>query len=202
MALQMFTQLFDKIDDITNQYITNISSNAIATIAPIISVVLAISFIIYGWLIMRGVVELPFTEFISRCLRVSVIISIAFSIGLSQGEINNFIQDIPSELSNVLTKNSVRNEKFYEPLNKAAVAGFQRASEAFEESAFLNSDGFLYGLFGVLILIATSSVVAIGGAFILLAKISLAFLFALGPFFIVALLWQTTHRFFERWATQ
>ncbi|WP_332065123.1 type IV secretion system protein, partial [Bartonella sp. CB189] len=41
-----------------------------------------------------------------------------------------------------------------------------------------------------------------GGAFILLAKISLAFLFALGPFFIVALLWQTTHRFFERWATQ
>ncbi|WP_236839875.1 type IV secretion system protein, partial [Bartonella quintana] len=94
------------------------------------------------------------------------------------------------------------NNQFTNLIDKVAEKGFDRASEAFEESAFLNADGLLFGLFGILILLATSFLVAIGGAFILLAKIALILLAGLGPFFIIALLWQPTYRFFEQWIGQ
>ncbi|WP_336278602.1 type IV secretion system protein [Bartonella sp. CB175] len=202
MALVMFTQLFGKIDDVINQYVTKTSSEAIIAIAPILSTAIAVSFIIYGWLIMRGVIEMPLTEFVNRCLRVSIITSIAFSAGWSQGGMSSFVSNLPTELSNALTGKTSQNEPFSNSLNKAAEEGFKRASEAFEESAFLGSDGLLYALFGILILVATSSLVAIGGAVILFSQSALSLLFALGPVFIIALLWQPTHRFFERWATQ
>ncbi|WP_375683678.1 type IV secretion system protein, partial [Bartonella sp. AP281QHHD] len=54
----------------------------------------------------------------------------------------------------------------------------------------------------ILILLATSLVVAIGGGLVLLTKIALALLVGWGPLFIVALLWQPTYRFFEQWIVQ
>uniref|UniRef100_UPI00300E153A type IV secretion system protein n=1 Tax=Bartonella sp. CB178 TaxID=3112255 RepID=UPI00300E153A len=147
-------------------------------------------------------VDMPLTDFINRCFRVSIITSIALSGGLYQQDIIDFITNLPSELSGALIDRPLTDQQLKNIMNRAAEEGFMRASEAFEESAFLNADGFLYGIFGVLILITTSCLVAIGGAFILLAKIALALLVGLGPFFIVALLWHPTHRFFEKWATQ
>nr|WP_309486015.1 type IV secretion system protein [Bartonella harrusi] len=51
-------------------------------------------------------------------------------------------------------------------------------------------------------MLATSFLVAIGGGLIMLAKITLLLLAGLGPFFIIALLWKPTYRFFEQWIAQ
>ncbi|WP_375611102.1 type IV secretion system protein, partial [Bartonella sp. AP18SXNS] len=47
-----------------------------------------------------------------------------------------------------------------------------------------------------------SLVVAIGGGLVILTKVAIALLVGLGPFFIIALLWQPTHKFFEQWIAQ
>ncbi|WP_375707773.1 type IV secretion system protein, partial [Bartonella sp. AA1HLJMS] len=80
--------------------------------------------------------------------------------------------------------------------------GFQYAGRLFQETVFFESNGLLYSLLGILILLATSLVVAIGGGLVLLTKIALALLVGLGPIFIIALLWQPTYRFFEQWIVQ
>ncbi|WP_455474046.1 type IV secretion system protein [Bartonella sp. B30(2025)] len=205
----MFTQLFNKVDHITKSYITDISSKAIIAITPIASVGIAIAFIIYGWLIIRGAIDMPLTSFVNRCLRVSIITSIAFAGGLYQTELVELIKTLPDELSKALIKYPSIEIRYPSAdmqitilIDSAATQGFNRAAEAFEEAAFLNSDGLLYGILGALILIATSSLVAIGGAFILLAKLALILLIGFGPFFIMALLWQPTYRFFEQWIAQ
>ncbi|WP_455477898.1 type IV secretion system protein [Bartonella sp. B10] len=207
MNFEMFTQLFKKIDDLTKTYVTDISSNLITTITPIVSVCLTIAFIAYGWLIIRGAIDMPIAEFINRCLRMSIITSIAMTTGLYQAEITDFIISMPNELLSALTGKSQTSQtltgtQLHSLIDKVAEKGFGCASLAFEEAAFLNSEGLLYGLFGILILLATSFLVAIGGAFILIAKIALVLLVGLGPFFIVALLWQPTYRFFEQWVAQ
>ncbi|SQF96754.1 type IV secretion system protein [Bartonella quintana] len=202
MAFKMFTQLFTKIDQVIATYVTDISSKIIATMTPFVSISLTIAFIVYGWLIMRGAIDMPVSGFLSRCLRISIITSIALTTGLYQKDLADLIIKMPDELVNALISNPPKNSQFTNLIDKVAEKGFDRASEAFEESAFLNADGLLFGLFGILILLATSFLVAIGGAFILLAKIALILLAGLGPFFIIALLWQPTYRFFEQWIGQ
>ncbi|AFR26859.1 type IV secretion system protein [Bartonella quintana] len=202
MAFKMFTQLFTKIDQVIATYVTDISSKIIATMTPFVSISLTIAFIVYGWLIMRGAIDMPVSGFLSRCLRISIITSIALTTGLYQKDLADLIIKMPNELVNALISNPPKNSQFTNLIDRVAEKGFDRASEAFEESAFLNADGLLFGLFGILILLATSFLVAIGGAFILLAKIALILLAGLGPFFIIALLWQPTYRFFEQWIGQ
>ncbi len=198
----MFSQLFKEIDQATNTYVTDISSNAVITITPFVSVGLSIAFIIYGWLIMRGAIDMPLSGFLSRCLRVSIITSIALTAGLYQSEIKDFIIELPNDLAQALLGNTQNNNQLANLIDRVAEKGFKCASTAFEEAAFLDADGLLYGLFGILILLATSFLTAIGGAFILLAKIVLILLVGLGPLFIISLLWQPTYRFFEQWITQ
>ncbi|MCZ2157905.1 type IV secretion system protein [Bartonella sp. 220] len=202
MSFNMFTQLFNQIDQVTNTYVTDISSKTIVTITPFISIGLSIAFIVYGWLVIRSVVDMPVSSFLSRCLRISIITSIALSAGLYQQDIANVIIKMPQDLSNALMPNPSKESQLISLIDKVAANGFTRASEAFEEAAFLNADGLLYGLFGILILLATSFLTAIGGAFILLAKVALVLLVGLGPLFIIALLWQPTYRFFEQWIAQ
>ncbi|UJM32348.1 type IV secretion system protein [Bartonella henselae] len=202
MNFTMFTQLVDKIDQTTQTYVTDISSEAIVTITPFVSIGLTIAFIVYGWLIMRGAIEMPLAGFLSRCLRISIITSIALTAGLYQKDIAKLFIEIPNDLASALINNPPQETQLNALIDKVAEKGFESASKAFEEAAFLDADGLLYGLFGILILLATSFLAAIGGAFILLAKIALVLLVGLGPFFIIALLWQPTYRLFEQWIVQ
>ncbi|ENN93034.1 type IV secretion system protein [Bartonella vinsonii] len=202
MNFKMFTQLFNHIDQATKTHVIDISSKAIATITPFVSIGLTIAFIVYGWLVIRGAIDMPASEFLSRCLRISIITSMALSVGLYQQEIANVIIEMPHNLLSTLMKDPPNNNQLISLIDKVAESGFTRASEAFEESAFLDANGLLYGLFGILILLATSFLAAIGGAFILMAKIALVLLVGLGPLFIITLLWQPTYRFFEQWISQ
>lgn len=202
VAFELFTPLFNKIDTITATYVTDISSRAIAAITPVLSVGLTLGFITYGWLIIRGAVEMPVAEFLNRCLRIGIITSIALAGGLYQSEIANAITTVPDELATALLGTTNDGASAAALVDQSAAQGFNRASEAFQEAGFFSSDGLLYGLFGIIILLATGILAAVGGAFILLAKLALALLAGLGPLFIVALIWQPTHRFFDQWAQQ
>ncbi|UNE54099.1 type IV secretion system protein [Bartonella machadoae] len=202
MSFTVFTQLFDVIDTATQTYITDISSKAIVTITPFVSIGLTIAFIAYAWLIMRGAIDMPASGFLSRCLRISIITSMALTAGIYQPEITNLIKEIPNDLLSTLIPEAMDNSKLANLLDTAASNGFDCAARTFEEAVFFDSDGVLYGFFGVLILLATSFLVAIGGAFVLLAKIALILLVGLGPIFIIALLWQPTYRLFEQWISQ
>uniref|UniRef100_UPI001FD24D5B type IV secretion system protein n=1 Tax=Bartonella queenslandensis TaxID=481138 RepID=UPI001FD24D5B len=195
-------QLFTKIDQIAKTYVTDISSKAIVTITPFVSIGITIAFIIYGWLIIRGAIDMPLSGFVNRFLRISIITSIALTTGLYQPEITNLITQMPYDLSKALIANPLNDTELMKLLDTTATKGFQYAGRLFEETVFFESNGLLYSLLGILILLATSLVVAIGGGLVILTKIAITLLVGLGPIFIIALLWQPTYRFFEQWIIQ
>lgn len=202
MTFQIVTPIFNKIDVATATFITDISSRSIAEITPIVISGLTLTFIFYGLLIMRGAVDLPIMDFLGRSIRIGIITSIALTGGLYQSTIANAIVTIPDDLATALVSNATQGASAASLIDQAAGRGFDVAGEAFDKAGFLTDTGVLYGLFGVIILLATGILVAIGAAFILIAKIALAILAGLGPIFIVSLLFQSTQRFFEIWATQ
>ncbi|WP_139412231.1 type IV secretion system protein [Bartonella mastomydis] len=202
MNFTVFTQLFNKIDQITKTYVTDISSKAIVVITPFVSIGITIAFIIYGWLIIRGAIDMPLSGFVSRFLRISIITSIALTAGLYQSEIANLITNMPYDLSKALITNPLTDIQLMGLLDKTAENGFQYAGRLFQETVFFEANGLLYSLLGILILLATSFVVAIGGGLVILTKIAITLLVGWGPIFIIALLWQPTHRLFEQWLIQ
>ncbi|WP_273755840.1 type IV secretion system protein [Bartonella sp. MM73XJBT.G] len=202
MDFNMFTQLFTKIDQGTKTYITDISSKTIATITPFVSIGITIAFIIYGWLIIRGAIDIPLSGFVNRFMRISIITSIALTTGLYQSDIANLITQMPSELSKAFLKSPLSEQELIALLDKTAGYGLKYASRLFEESAFFDNNGTLYALLGFLLLLATSFVVVIGGGLMILTKVAIVLLVGLGPFFIIALLWQPTHKFFKQWIVQ
>jgi type IV secretion system protein VirB6 len=202
MSFAIFTPLFQEIDQVTAEFVTDLSTKAITAITPVASAGLALAFIAYGLLIIRGAIDMPIADFLRRAVRISLITSIALAGGLYQEDIASAITTVPDDLAQAMMQDSVQGSNAAALIDTAAGNGFGRAAEAFDKASFFSADGFVYALFGLVILLATAVLVAIGGAFILIAKIALAILAGIGPIFIIALLFQSTQRFFEQWSAQ
>jgi type IV secretion system protein VirB6 len=202
MAFSLFAPLFQKVDTATQSFVSDISANAIATVTPFVTLGLTLGFIAYAILIIRGAVDMPILDFLARSLRIGIIVSVALAGGLYQSKIASAIIELPNALAVAMITDPAEGAGAASIIDVAAGKGFDAASRAFKQSSFFSADGLLYGIFGIMIILATAVIVAIGGAFILLAKLALALLAGLGPLFIIGLLWQSTSRFFEMWIGQ
>lgn len=202
MAFKLFGGFFNKFDAATATFATDVSSKVISALTPVISVGLTLGFLVYAFGIIRGTIDHPIPDFLWKCFRVGVIVSIATAGGLYQGQIATAITTTPDALASAIVADPATGSTAANVLDGATDKGFQVASKAFEKQGWFSSEGWLYGAFGVLALLATAVLVAVGGAFVILAKVALAVLAALGPMFIFALLWQSTARFFEMWCGQ
>lgn len=202
MAFTLFEPLFGKIDTATNTFVSQISSQAIATITPFVTLGLTLGFIAYAIAIIRGAVDMPILDFLARSLRIGIIVSVALAGGMYQSQIAGAIVELPNALATALVSNPAEGAGAASIIDVAAGKGFDAAARAFEQSSFFSADGLLYGIFGIIIILATAVVVSIGGAFILLAKVALALLAGIGPIFIVTFLWQPLAKFFDMWIGQ
>lgn len=201
MAFTLAEPFIDKVDSIAVGYVAQLSQNAIAAISPIISVGLTISFLMFGYLIMRGAVQVPYSEFINKCLSVSIICGFAMAGGLYQTQLAGIIIDLPDDMAGAIVANADYTSAG-QLIDEAASNGFDVASSAFEKSGFLSGDGLLYGLFGIFVVLITAVVVGIGATLIVLSKFVLGILAGLGPLFIFALLFKPTAKLFESWVGQ
>jgi type IV secretion system protein VirB6 len=195
--------LFDKIDDTTRQFVTEISSKAIAAITPVVIICLTISFVLYGLAIAQGKVEMPFADFAMRSVRIAAIVALGLGVGLYQGDIAEAIRTTPDQLSSALLSDPTSvNTGTGAIIDQALSKGFKAAGEAFDKASFFGDDGITYALLGVIIILATGIFGAIGAAFLIIAKLALALLAGLGPIFIACMLFPATSKFFESWVGQ
>lgn len=208
MNFTLFQQIFTRIDTATNTFVSTISGNVISAIMPVVTAGLTISFILYGLLVARGVVDQSLKDFFFKCFKIGIIVSIASAGGLYQSQIASAIQNTPNEFAVALLPASSNASQSQgnaaaDLVDQAAGQGFTKAEDAFNKaSVFHPGSAFAFVMFGVICVLATALLTAIGGAFILLAKVALALLAGLGPLFILGLLFKTTTRFFEAWCGQ
>jgi type IV secretion system protein VirB6 len=212
-SFRLFTPLFAEFDKVTGTFASSVSGRVIVGITPVVSAGLALWFVTWGLLIIQGRVEQPLRQFVGRVVRTAMIVSIALGTGFYQSEIAELIRRTPDELAGIVLGNG-REVSVTDSggivigdsqggqgaiIDRAAGQGFGLAGDAFEKSSVFSEQGIAFATFGVLLLLATVGMVAVGGAFIVCAKVILGLLAALGPIFIVALLFDSTKKFFERW---
>jgi type IV secretion system protein VirB6 len=204
MAFTLFTDLFSKIDQTTQTYVTDMSTGAIAAVTPVVTVGLTLMFMAYAFLIIRGGVQMPMSEFLGKSVRVALVCAAALGSGLYQGQIAEAIRTTPDALATALiSDDSGKGAQAATLIDTAGEQGFTKAGEAWAEMSAMDiGQSLVFAFYGAIIILATIIFVAIGGAFLLLAKLGLSILAGLGPMFIAGLLWQPTHRFFEVWVGQ
>lgn len=194
---RLFAPLFAEIDNVTRTFASDVSSRIVVAITPVVSAGLTLWFVVWGVLVMRGAVHQPVVEFLGKVIRTALIVSIALGAGLYQSRIAELVRTLPDDLAAVVSGGSGTGQA--EVIDRAAGEGLGRAQDAWEKGTIMTQQGMAFYTFGVLLLLATVFMVAVGGATILTAKVILALLAALGPLFIAALLFDATKRFFQNW---
>ena len=202
MTFKLFTPLFETIDEATAAFVHDIANRCVVEITPVITVALTLSFITYGLLMMRGMVSMPATEFLGKAFRIALIVNIALAGGFYQSNIAGLIRTLPDDLATALIIKPSHGATAASLIDEAAGVGFDCVGDALNKAGLLSGEGLTYCFIAVIILFMTVIMVAVGGAFLLLAKIALSILAGLGPLFIVALVFPVSARFFELWLGQ
>lgn len=99
------------------------------------SVGLTVGFITYGLLIIRGAVDMPVADFLGRCIRIGIIVSIAVAGGLYQSTIADAIISTPDALALAISGNA-GGASAANVIDLAAEQGADYVSEAFSEAGF------------------------------------------------------------------
>lgn len=197
----LFTHLNTMLVGKLSSSITSITQ----MITPFVTIGLTISFIWWGMAIMRGTVEEPLLDLISKVLRISVITSIALAGGLYQTEIAQILVDLPDDLVHTLFDTNIASLPVQADvvLNKTTTVADEITST---KGAWYD---ILPGKQEIVMAMAAASF-AVGAALftvvvtavLLLVKIAMVLLAAVGPIFILALLFEPTKDLFARWLSQ
>jgi len=203
MAFAIFEPLFIKFDTATASYVNDISTKMIATVTPVVSAGLTVGFLVYALAVIRGTVEMPVSDFLWRCFRIGVIVSIATAGGLYQSSIADAIVSTPDALAQALVSGSTtKPSSAGGVLDETAAKAFDVAAKQWEKASIFSKQGIMYVFYSLLIIVSTVILISIGAAFLIMAKVAIAILVGIGPLFIFMLLWQPTQRFFEIWIAQ
>jgi len=199
-----YERAFSELNNALGSYVSTVATNVIQAITPTANTLLMIYVMLWGWAMMRGMIQEPVLDGATRLIRLSVICSIALSIGNYSGYIADFLWNAPDELAAYVASgysNSGSNIQFLDSL----MSKMYDLGHAFWDSA--NATGSLIPDLGMLttaIMIWSAGLVATAyGAFLLaLSKAALAIILGIGPIFVLLLIFEGTKRLFESWLNQ
>lgn len=199
----LYTKTLEKIDVGLVSYISSTSSSVIQSITPGVGVLLSIYVMLWGWSMLRGLISEPIMDGVTRIVKLSVITGIALSAGTYSNYITDWVWNAPESIARVVSgQDSTASVSFLDLLlgkffslgNNFMLAAEQDSTLGIPDlSMFISSMGIL--LAGVIL-------TAYSAFLLILGKMSLAILMAVGPIFIALSIFETTRKFLDAWISQ
>lgn len=192
----IFRDIFTKLETAMGTYIVSTATDIINFITPIFNNLLIIYIALWGIAHLRGSIQEPLKDGFTRIIKIVFVIALALNVGLYCGQISNFLYGAPDQISGVITDVSPTSAMLDELISK----GFDLGWTAWEKGGLLSN----FGLLIIAIIIWAASIIVVGyaGFLLIFSKIAIVLLLAIGPIFIIMILFQATQRFFEMWLGQ
>lgn len=192
-----------KVDAVVATYISSTSQDIMTAFSSAATQLLVIYIMFWGWSMMRGVIQEPVMDAINRFVRLSIILGLSTSIGLYQSYIVDFLWNTPDALASVITgsPSNANNGEFLDTLFAQQYDfGSQFIDKAHTAGGLLPDvaliiSGWVVWIFSILI-------IGYAGFLLILSKFALAILLAVGPIFVLMVVFEPTKRFFEQWLGQ
>ena len=200
-TIPIFQPIFEKIDTTLISVLGSKASTLIGLLSPIV----AICFAIYVMLVLMSYQKDNSSwsgsaiDMIKRIADWGVIISFSMNVGFYMGTVVPMINGIPIELSNVLTnESSSGNVNNVDSIISYYITVIQ---EMWAKASGIQAS--IAAAFNIFLLIVLGiPVVVMMAAYLLLAKLFLAILVAIGPLFLCLALFPVTRQYATLWIGQ
>ena len=182
------------VDQALSNYVQQGSARLIDFLVPIFTSLMIIWLAIWGYAMMTGRSEQPLQEGFFRILRVGFILTLGLTVGRYNQTVVSFLGETPQTLASIVSGGHTMNAASL--LDKLFSQIFSLADNAWRQGGVMNGNFGMYFL-AVAVLLIGSCLTLLVAFFILLSKVMVSVLLAIGPAFFVLLLFQATQRFFE-----
>lgn len=194
-----YADLIAKVDSICDEWVLTKAAAVIQAITPVSTSLLIIYIAFFGLAMMRGKVEEPIQDAAGRIAKIGIIVGMALSLGNYQHYVYSFLWNTPDQMARVLSGTTKLSQVGV--LDAMYDAGMSVGDKAWAKMGL--SEGFAGNLaYFFTALVAYASTLLLTGydaVLMILAKIALSILLAIGPICIVLVLFQATQKFFESW---
>lgn len=199
--MNIFGWLFDSTDGLLTNYATDTSTRIIHTIAPVAVILFGIFVLLWAFAHFRNTIDEPVTDGAMRLIKVAIILGIALNITNYGNYVVDFVVDTPMALASSAapTANYDNSSTIGRVLDNALNKGFKVGQKAWNQGG-ITAPGPV--IIAIVIWISFALILLFAAMLIMLSKVALVVLLAVGPIFIMLMLFQATQRFFEVWLGQ
>ncbi len=196
-SFQIFEPAYTFIDGKLDTFLNADAANVIAQVAGPMRAALVLYVLLYGFAILRGAISEPIMDFAVRSLKLAFIFMLATTVAYSSWITTPLFQTLPSALTQALggSASTDPGTAFDQFFARAAYLG-----EKISQTASLTNPAPYLVAAGVYAVGAVAA--ALGFGIVIVAKVALALIIALGPIFVACSLFDASRRFFFGWLSQ
>ncbi len=192
--IHIFEDAFSYMESVTAKYMTDGAASLASSLQDVAYTLLAVYMILWGWSMMRGVIQEPIMDAVSRILRLTFIITFATNSTIYANDLATFLYDWPPAMAGIIS--GVPSMSITQLLDQIAANGLDLASQAWQAASIANLGAYIVSF---ILFVITITITSITACIIISAKLGLALLLTLGPLFILMLLFKPSEDYFSKW---
>ncbi len=196
-TFQIFEPAYQFVDGKLDAFLNERAASVIAAVSGPLRAALVLYVLLYGFAILRGAIQEPIMDFAVRSLKLGFIYMLATTVAYSSYVTTPLFHTLPDTLTQAISGAGVPD------VGAAFDQFFGRAAYLADKVAKTGSPVDLGPwILSAVVYVVGALAAALGFGVVLLAKVALALLIALGPIFIACALFDASRRFFFGWLSQ
>ncbi len=196
-AFQIFQPAYDFVDGRLDTFLGERAAAMLAEVEGPLRAALVLYVLLYGFAILRGSISEPVMDFAVRSLKLTFVFMLATTPAYSTYVTQPLFHALPEALARAVGGTGVSD------VGAAFDQFFSRAAYLAEKiSQDASAIDFGPWILAAAVYLVGALAAALGFGVVMIAKVALALLVALGPIFIACALFDATRRFFFGWLAQ
>jgi type IV secretion system protein VirB6 len=197
----VFTNIGQTIDNATATFITDIAADTINTIYPWALACLTLYIVLYGYMMIFGKVDSPGTDGLIKAAKIMIVATMALNADMYLNSVVSALKGIEEGLTAAFSGSG--GGPIYASLDSSLSKGLDlilQCKQKAQEAGWTEiSTAIGWWINGAIIAVGFALVVVVGGIAIMVSTFYLKILFAIGPVFVLCLMFPVTARFFDQW---
>jgi type IV secretion system protein VirB6 len=196
-TFQIFQPAYSFIDGKLDTFLNADVANVVAQVSGPMRAALVLYVLLYGFAILRGAISEPVVDFAIRSLKLTFIYMLVTTVAYSSWVTQPLFHTLPDALTQAISGASSPD------VGSAFDNFFARAAYLADKIAKTATPVNLAPiLLSGAVYVVGAMAAALGFGVVIVAKVTLALLVALGPIFIACALFDASRRFFFGWLSQ
>lgn len=194
---EIYGPAYTYVDGQLSNFLGTGLGNVIGAVRGPLLLALTLYIVLYGYAIFRGSISEPVMDGVVRLVKLCFIFTVATTVAYNDYVTQPLFTDLPNWLAGAISGGSVASVG--SSFDKFLARGFDLATTITDTATIVDPSPYITA---AIVIIATVIVTGLGFGIVMIAKVALALLVALGPIFIACLVFEASRQFFFGWLKQ